>query len=375
MTDEAEVLRRFLTADPRVWPQLAPEVVRRVGEDRLRAIVAATGERVGGISGVADAPDGLLVTGPAGAVLAWARVRDGRLTGLLVDGRRYRPRRRPWSRPAVLRGVAGAGLACWVVSCWQAGSVAGAAGRLLALLAGLVLFEGFGAPGALPRWWRRLVEAEFLVAFAAVGRVPGLPAGAAWRVVPGALLLGAVGVLLVRGRRFRWGSAARLTAFPLRGTWYVVQGGGRGLNHHRRVPEQRGAVDLVRPGGAGGRRLTDHPSYGAPVTAPCDGRIVTAVDGLPDQVPGVIRYGPPFGNHVVIDRAGIRVVLAHLRPGSVRVVPGQQVRAGEQVGLVGNSGNSTEPHLHLHLHDGRGLDLDVAGISGTLHRGRRISSA
>jgi len=43
---------------------------------------------------------------------------------------------------------------------------------------------------------------------------------------------------------------------------------------------------------------------------------------------------------------------AHLQPGSLRVKRGDKVRTGQVVGLVGNSGNSTEPHLHFHLSDG-----------------------
>jgi len=42
---------------------------------------------------------------------------------------------------------------------------------------------------------------------------------------------------------------------------------------------------------------------------------------------------------------------AHLQPGSLKVRLGQRVRRGQVLGLVGNSGNSTEPHLHFHLSD------------------------
>ena len=39
----------------------------------------------------------------------------------------------------------------------------------------------------------------------------------------------------------------------------------------------------------------------------------------------------------------------HLQPGSVRVRRGQRVRTGERIGRLGNSGNSTGPHLHFQL--------------------------
>ena len=49
---------------------------------------------------------------------------------------------------------------------------------------------------------------------------------------------------------------------------------------------------------------------------------------------------------------GNYVLYAHLQPGSVRVVPGQRVRRGDVVGLVGNSGNSIVPHLHVQVTSG-----------------------
>ena len=48
---------------------------------------------------------------------------------------------------------------------------------------------------------------------------------------------------------------------------------------------------------------------------------------------------------------GVYAFYAHLQPGSLRVKPGDKVRRGQVVGLVGNSGNSTEPHLHFHVSD------------------------
>lgn len=44
---------------------------------------------------------------------------------------------------------------------------------------------------------------------------------------------------------------------------------------------------------------------------------------------------------------------AHLQPGSLKVKVGDRVKRGQVLGLVGNSGNSTEPHLHFHLADSK----------------------
>ena len=57
------------------------------------------------------------------------------------------------------------------------------------------------------------------------------------------------------------------------------------------------------------------------------------------------------GNFVAlkVDASGAVAYYAHLKPQSVRVQIGQRVRSGEVLGLLGNSGNSTCPHLHFHL--------------------------
>jgi murein DD-endopeptidase MepM/ murein hydrolase activator NlpD len=41
--------------------------------------------------------------------------------------------------------------------------------------------------------------------------------------------------------------------------------------------------------------------------------------------------------------------IAHLQPASITMRPGDRVSAGQAVGRVGSSGNSSEPHVHLHL--------------------------
>jgi murein DD-endopeptidase MepM/ murein hydrolase activator NlpD len=195
-------------------------------------------------------------------------------------------------------------------------------------------------------------------------------------VVTAAVLVG-----VVRARRHRWGVAVTTPLrFPLRGTWYVMHGGGRLLNHHARVPQQRAAVDLVKagrwgtrvPGGAP-RDTAAYLAWDAEVCAPCDGRVVSAVGDLEDQVPGRPRYGPPFGNHVFIDTGAETVRLGHLRAGSVLVRPGDSVRAGQPIGRVGNSGHSSEPHLHVQAdQDGLGLDLVFTDVPGRLFRGARV---
>jgi murein DD-endopeptidase MepM/ murein hydrolase activator NlpD len=58
------------------------------------------------------------------------------------------------------------------------------------------------------------------------------------------------------------------------------------------------------------------------------------------------------GNFVVQDLGdGHFALYAHLQLGSVRVRPGERIRRGQVLGLVGNTGNSSEPHLHFHVMD------------------------
>jgi murein DD-endopeptidase MepM/ murein hydrolase activator NlpD len=63
------------------------------------------------------------------------------------------------------------------------------------------------------------------------------------------------------------------------------------------------------------------------------------------------------GNHVVLDLGdGVYAMYAHVRRGSLKIKPGDRVRAGQQIARCGNSGNSTEPHVHFQLMDGPDLD-------------------
>ncbi|NLF75825.1 MAG: M23 family metallopeptidase, partial [Chloroflexi bacterium] len=76
-------------------------------------------------------------------------------------------------------------------------------------------------------------------------------------------------------------------------------------------------------------------------------------DGLRDVKPQIETDGEhPAGNHVVIEVAeDAYLYIAHLQRGSLLVAEGDRVAAGQEIGRVGNSGNTTEPHIHIHLQD------------------------
>ncbi|MFE9461552.1 peptidoglycan DD-metalloendopeptidase family protein [Streptomyces californicus] len=123
------------------------------------------------------------------------------------------------------------------------------------------------------------------------------------------------------------------------------------------------------------RRNRAFPAFGAPLLAVADATVVVASDGQRDHlsrnslpalaylmlaeaiVRSIAGAHRIIGNHVILDLGGgTYAVYAHLRRGSLRVRAGDRVRAGQEIGHVGNSGNTTEPHLHFHLMDGPDLD-------------------
>ena len=146
--------------------------------------------------------------------------------------------------------------------------------------------------------------------------------------------------------------------FPLRGERYHVTHGGSTypLNYHGLfAASQRYALDLtqrnvwgMRAAGLYPERLADYEIYGDPVYSPLDGTVVDAVDRFEDLTPGRRQPEHPGGNHVWLRRDSLYVLLAHLKQGSVRVEPGDPVAAGERIAAVGNTGNTSEPHLHVH---------------------------
>ena len=154
--------------------------------------------------------------------------------------------------------------------------------------------------------------------------------------------------------------------FPLGPGSYLVANGGNDtlVNAHlstlkgERVRAYRGqsfGVDIVRVNRAGFRTLGWLPAdpaayaiFGAAVRAPCAGRVVAVFDGAPDMPPPETDRAHMAGNHVILDCSGTWVVLGHLERGSVAVGAGEDVAALAPLGRVGNSGNTSEPHLHVH---------------------------
>jgi Peptidase family M23 len=159
--------------------------------------------------------------------------------------------------------------------------------------------------------------------------------------------------------------------FPLRGGTYIVgQGGGtRIVNRHTRSRSERYALDIVRLGRFGTRALGIYPLtlkkyaiFGAEVLSPCDGIVSAVVENQEDRVPFDRDPTSPAGNYIAIESGGVTIYLAHLLKGSATVDPGRRVRVGQILGRVGNSGNTTEPHLHIHAErEGFGVPMRFNG--------------
>src|SRR5690606_372292 len=172
----------------------------------------------------------------------------------------------------------------------------------------------------------------------------------------------------------------RELVFPLKDGRYMVAQGSRVslLNHHAGHSAQRFAADIsaintfgFRADGLGPQELDRYEIYGTAVISPCAGEIIAARNDLPDLVPPRSDPDNPRGNHVIVDCGGFNVELAHLRQGSVAVSAGDAVGAGDPVGAVGNSGNTTEPHLHVHAVDpqtGLGLPMSFGGRAPVRNR-------
>lgn len=87
--------------------------------------------------------------------------------------------------------------------------------------------------------------------------------------------------------------------------------------------------------------------FGMPVIAPCAGEVIVAVDGLPDMPVPKVDRDHLAGNHVILRCTKADILLGHFRKGSLRVRVGQQLKVGDPIAQVGNTGNTSEPHLHI----------------------------
>ena len=170
-------------------------------------------------------------------------------------------------------------------------------------------------------------------------------------------------------------------SFPLNGVWFI--GAGSSLHTgHRWTPMEEFAYDFLQLGpdqrtySGQGEQFADYYAYGEPVLAAAPGKVIIAINDVGED-PAAMKQ-PDETNEIYFQRlqqeqferiagggraiGGSQVMLdhgngeysfyAHLQPGSVGVKEGDAVETGAQLGLLGSSGNSTEPHLHFQVCDG-----------------------
>jgi murein DD-endopeptidase MepM/ murein hydrolase activator NlpD len=154
------------------------------------------------------------------------------------------------------------------------------------------------------------------------------------------------------------------------GGWLAVNGPSNFDMHHRRTLmsfqdqpyiSQRFGVDWLQIGPDGtlfendGLANEDFFCYGDELLAVGDGTVVNMRDDFPEQLPGdpmpyPLTIDNVAGNFVILDLGdGHYAFYAHVIPGSFQVAVGDVVSAGDVLGLLGNSGNSTAPHLHFQI--------------------------
>jgi Peptidase family M23 len=125
-------------------------------------------------------------------------------------------------------------------------------------------------------------------------------------------------------------------------------------------PTEAFAIDWIRIDAKGElvhgdvNKPKDWVTYGVDLLAVGPGTIVEVVSNLPDVPPSKAPVGLTLeqiaGNRVILDLgSGHYAEYDHIVPNSVVVRVGEHVTTGQKLGLLGNSGNSTGPHLHFQL--------------------------
>lgn len=203
------------------------------------------------------------------------------------------------------------------------------------------------------------------------------------------------------GKETMWDFPVALTPYTCRGSYiFPIRGSAtisamplNEANGHRGLPSSEFAFDIIDVRRLSGGELSSsspHRSdnvknyfiFERDVLAVGDGGVVAIGNGWPNKwmenplrysekrisslTEDLIKKGVKFenayiGNYIIIDHQnGEFSAYVHLSENSIMVKPGDKVEQGQVIAKVGNTANSTEPHLHFQLMDGK----DYAAANG-----------
>lgn len=242
-------------------------------------------------------------------------------------------------------------------------------GGVIAFVVGFWLAGAWFYPPEDIRWFQGLILAAAVLRAATVPWGPA-PPSSLWSTSALSVLAAALGLFAITQSvlgRSPSGATFSLNAPLTDGSFCVLSGGAAPLlNLHMAtfappyasIRGRRYGIDFVAVNDDGLRADSIHPAptdlddyeiFGATIVAPCAGRVIEARDGISDNAIGDNRDSGVSGNFVLLECSGHHVLLEHMQRDSVRIQTGDRVRTGQRLGLVGNSGFSTEPHLHIHV--------------------------
>ncbi len=180
------------------------------------------------------------------------------------------------------------------------------------------------------------------------------------------------GTFIVEGANVQISATAPpVLGAPLRGgPWAAIHSPDWPRGHRRvlytvegkaRIPG-RFAIDWVKLDESGHTAKGDADvvgnayGYGAEVLAVADAVVAATRDDVPESTSVAAHpkhaIGDATGNYIALDLGDGRFAFyEHLKPGSLKVEPGQRVKRGEVIAALGFTGDSTGPHLHFHVAD------------------------
>jgi|GEM_PF-722939 murein DD-endopeptidase MepM/ murein hydrolase activator NlpD len=135
---------------------------------------------------------------------------------------------------------------------------------------------------------------------------------------------------------------------------YITQGYGRTSYSYMYINDWHNGIDIAA-------------NYGAPIYSPTNG-VVIAVGDQDDFCPR-----RAFGRFVVVEDDANHLVLMFAHLADIPVAPLKQVKKGQLIGTVGNSGDETGPHLHFSIFESGTFSMAPAHGCGPYPQGQDVN--